>query len=227
MKVNLFHYKNDEIKYANGLYQIPEMMDARQFYISGMKDRSHYGNFLDVAKSMDAQNTGRNNRSNTTAGQVRQNSLKKTKRIDRYGNQIEGAFPKIREQQPLERQLGAQEYNHEIMKFYNTPFTPPKQNHVTQSSHYKYNRMRQGGWGKRGPLINENDLPFIAKNTKLNLTGVGFRREITEDSLDMSLYHQQKKKATAQRASVMSTTQDKSVFECVDENNNSLRNSML
>ena len=57
--------------------------------------------------------------------------------------------------------------------------------------------MRQGGWGKRGPLINENDLPFIAKNTKLNLTGVGFRREITEDSLDMSLYHQQKKKATA------------------------------
>lgn len=54
MKVNLFHYKNDEIKYANGLYQIPEMMDARQFYLSGMKESSHYGNLLDVAKSMDA-----------------------------------------------------------------------------------------------------------------------------------------------------------------------------
>jgi hypothetical protein len=54
MKVNLFHYKNEEIKYANGLYQIPEMMDARQFYINGMKDRSHYGNFLGVTRSMDA-----------------------------------------------------------------------------------------------------------------------------------------------------------------------------
>lgn len=36
-----------------------------------------------------------------------------------------------------------------------------------------------------------------------------------------------KKKATAHRASVMSSTHDKSVFECVEDKNNSLRNSML
>lgn len=38
MKINLHHYKNEEIKYANGLQQIPEMIDARQFYLSGMNE---------------------------------------------------------------------------------------------------------------------------------------------------------------------------------------------
>ena len=28
-----------------------------------------------------------------------------------------------------------------------------KKSHLTQSNHYRYNRMREGGWGQRGPLV--------------------------------------------------------------------------
>lgn len=101
MKVNLLHYKNEEIKYARGLHQIPEMIDARQFYMSGMKEMGQYSHIQDIARSMDVQ--GRNNRSSTTGGHQRYGSMRQTKRIDRYGNQKEGEFPKIKEQQPLER----------------------------------------------------------------------------------------------------------------------------
>jgi len=88
MKINLLHYKNEEIKYANGLHQIPEMMDARQFYLNGMDDANHIMRIIDVAKSMDAKNSGRRNNRNGNTGsqQQRYGSMKQTKRIDRYGN---------------------------------------------------------------------------------------------------------------------------------------------
>jgi hypothetical protein len=56
MKVNLLHYKNEEIKYANGLHKIPEMIDARQFYINGLKldEGTNFAKIMDVARSMDA-----------------------------------------------------------------------------------------------------------------------------------------------------------------------------
>jgi hypothetical protein len=54
MRINLSYYKQLEEKLANGLHNIPDIMKARQFYLSGMDENLKISRFLDVAKSVDA-----------------------------------------------------------------------------------------------------------------------------------------------------------------------------
>jgi hypothetical protein len=77
-----------------------------------------------------------------------------------------------------------------MLKFSVKPYSPQKPNPINVSSHNKYNRVRQGGWGKRTPLISEADLPFIDLK-KMNLNR--YRPVNIDDSLDMSEYLSQKK----------------------------------
>ena len=95
-------------------------------------------------------------------------------RIDVYGNfinQIESEnFPGIKGVIKKDENLPNEAVELDMIKFYgkNSTFALPEEkttSYITGSQHYKYARIRDGGWGQKGP-IPPADLTFISRQKR-------------------------------------------------------------
>lgn len=106
----------------------------------------------------------------------------KRARLNLYGSYIDEAGREIipRELHDLPeiakytRHDNVQNAHKDILKYYYHPNIPktagtdservPAKNFVTTSNHYKYNRIREGGWGKKRPVDAERNVTSLVSN---------------------------------------------------------------